>query len=527
MNYYFQKVQQFTFKTKDIKLFFFFLLISLFIYSGKIIHIVPNPDALWNSIIYKSGASWEIGLGRYSIAFLQWIRGNVVNTTFITLLCLIWLSLICIFIISIFSIESPIWQALTGVLIILSPSIGCILTYYYCSDMYMLSYLLAVISIWTLIKKDTWHSLPASAILLTISCSIYQAYLGIAITICFLYLLYMLTDETTTLSQIFRQCSRFAIGGISAVFLYLCSNKLIQFFFHINAVEDRGFSKMGTLHIKELPQLLYKCYAHFYQYFFTSSMINNTGDNGSRRLINILFFILIVILLLALCLYLHLSVYRKLSSLILILLAPPAFMSIIIMAPEVNILDPTGVLMLPTMNYIYILGIILMLRIVSFFPKLIPCISYACCVSVSGMLLTMELMGQSYMQHNMYKTNFVASQIIAGIEEAVDESTQYKLCIIGNMENGNYPEQYPQLKESLHWLSPYYKTIWPTYSGTQNGWNSYFKQFCGKSYNICSWDEYQTIVQTGLPAQMSNFPDKNSIFVSDNIIIIKLSEPTW
>ena len=82
------------------------------------------------------------------IAILQFVRNYIVNSCFIVFASLILLSMSIIFILKIFDIKTFGWKLVIGALIIISPTVGSTLTYYYCSDLYMLGYFLAVLSVW-------------------------------------------------------------------------------------------------------------------------------------------------------------------------------------------------------------------------------------------------------------------------------------------------------------------------------------------------------------------------------------------
>ena len=140
------------------------------------------------------------------------------------------------------------------------------------------------------------------------------------------------------------------------------------------------------------------------------------------------------------------------------------------------------------------------------------------------MLLSLELGGQVYIKHNMLKTYNVAMQIHNRIEQY---RVRNKICVIGNMEEGNYPELYPDLKNSQHWVAAGNKTIWPTFEGTQNCWICCIKQYLGKAYTVCSLEEYYEIINTPKYSQMGIFPDKNGVSVINDIVVIKLSDTTW
>lgn len=202
------------------------------------------------------------------IGFLQKVRSNVISTEFISLTCILLLAVVCVCVVKVFEIEDMVPRLIIAGLIILSPTVGSTLTYYYCSDMYFLSYLLAVGAVLLAIKCQSIVGYGIFAIGICLSAAIYQAYLSVAITLCFLYLLYMVLDEKSSLRDVGIQTVRLLIGGCSGIILYLISNQVIQSYLGIHAVTDRGFASMGHISIVELPGLIQGVYRSFYEYFF-------------------------------------------------------------------------------------------------------------------------------------------------------------------------------------------------------------------------------------------------------------------
>lgn len=496
------------------------------IYFTKIAMDLPNPDAIWNGMFFKENCGWEISLGRYMIAVLQKFRSYTVNTAFITLVCIILLSLICIYVIKIFAIKTLGWKLVIGILIIISPTVGSTLTYYYCSDFYMLSYFLAVLAVWLMLGEGKVRLLAAS-ICLMCSAAIYQAYISLAILLCFIYMMRLLLDPKREGGEIIKRAVRFLIGGIIGIGLYLISNKMVQQICKINAQEDRGFSEMGSIHFDRLFEQIRECYQSFWQYYFDNSMINNFCY--FRREINIVFFCILGSLILGVLIKSNTIILRKLMVAIMCMLYPVMSLSICILAPETSIFGSTGVLMLPTMNYIYVLAVIFVqqLEIRGFLRQLCSVATFVSVTVVFGMLLQLELEGQVYTKHNMMKTYHVASRI----EETVNtygENAKY-LCIIGNMESGNYPENYPELADSQHWVTAGHKTIWADFNGCQSCWHEFMKQYLGKSYTMCSKEQYDAIIETPEYLAMGIFPKEDGILLINDTVVIKLSDlvGTW
>ena len=143
---------------------------------------------------------------------------------------------------------------------------------------------------------------------------------------------------------------------------------------------------------------------------------------------------------------------------------------------------------------------------------------------VCYMLLMLELSGQVYMKHHMNKTQALACMIVDEIEELVDNSSEYQVCFVGNMEDGNFPEVYPDLSYSTQWTTASYKTIWNSYVGQQCCWIAYLSHYLGKNYNICPQADFESIRNTEEYATMQNFPDERSVIVVGDIIVVKLGD---
>lgn len=209
------------------------------------------------------------------------------------------------------------------------------------------------------------------------------------------------------------------------------------------------------------------------------------------------------------------------------LLYPVVSLNICILAPKTSIFDTTGVLMVPTMNYIYVVAVILLqlLDVKEFYQKMCRAGVFAAAAAVLVMLLQLELGGQAYMKHNMFKTYNVARQM----EERANRYgwKAKNLLVIGDMELGNYPENYSKLAESQHWVTASQKTIWKDFNGTQACWHHFIYQYMGKYYGICAREQYDSIIETQAYLDMSIFPEEGSVILINDTVVIKLSDPAW
>ena len=512
-------------KKIDIWYWVIFSFIGLITFSSLIIFELSNPDAIWNNLYYKEGWRWEAQLGRYMIRFFQLIFGNVINSPSFTILGILLLALICVIVNKIFELDG-IMAILGGAILMLSPAIVSTLTYYYCSLYYIIAYLLAVITSWIICKCKNWLVAFVGMGILCISMAIYQAYIGIILILGLLYVTFLLLDKNQDLKNIFNRVLYMLVVIAGGIIVYLVTNKFYQKMLDIAPVSDRGFSEMGNIPLENLSTLLKNCYVYTYQYFFSKEMINN--DYGFKKVLHFIFFLLLIFVLVREVVKSEKKWYYRILFLISVSLVPLGLMSITIAGSGVSIYDTTGVIMLPTMNYVYVLLIILLHRLQKVgnaLPSYLKWCGSAIILLIVISMFNICISAQSYQKHMMNKMDYLSKSIVNDIERLVDHSDEYTICFVGEFENGNYPELYPELKESISWLTASHGTVWKTFLGTQECWRMYIKQYTGKEYRRCQEEEYKEIIKSNFFNSMNNYPDTNSIAVyNENVIVIRLSD---
>lgn len=315
----------------------------------------------------------------------------------------------------------------------------------------------------------------------------------------------------------------YIVGVGGATGLYLIVNKVMLAFFHTENTSDRGFSEMGRLDIAHLPNRLYMYCIHYYkEYFIGTDLLNNDYGFVPRKYINLAFIVCASVYFVYLIMAKEISIVRKIITVIMTMLIPIASMSIFILAPKTDIHAATGALMIPTINMVYVFAIALadMVKIKKeyIFRKLFV----FTCGMVMLMYMQMALDGQSYMKYMMNKTDNVANEIVSKITDISGWNTK-KVCIAGCMEDGNYPNDYPELKSSVMWLPQSYGTFWPGYDPVQFGYRQYIRDHIGIKYSTAEENLYKSIKNTDEFKQMSSFPSEGSTKEIDGVIVVKLS----
>ncbi len=127
----------------------------LVVYTPFLTGQLNNADGFINGVIaHKKNYDWENSQGRFLIGWFDRWRDRMVQPSLIIGVCLMLLCLVVSVIWYIFDCYSMVEKLCIGAILVFSPSIADLFTYYYCADSYMLSYLLAVIAAALLIKGE-------------------------------------------------------------------------------------------------------------------------------------------------------------------------------------------------------------------------------------------------------------------------------------------------------------------------------------------------------------------------------------
>ena len=149
-------------------------------FIGMIVHFtcystgeIGNPDTVLTGMVYTAG-KWEISLGRWGLLadhLRQGIVSNVLNS-----------------IISMF---------------VTAPAYSAVLTYYYCSDLYAVSIFLFLFSAYIIKKCKGYYSYAAGVVCFVLATSIYQAYIGITVSLLMADLFLKLLQKETDWKKYF------------------------------------------------------------------------------------------------------------------------------------------------------------------------------------------------------------------------------------------------------------------------------------------------------------------------------------
>ncbi len=252
-------------------------------------------DGYWHYGAFLS-KGWEVSLGRFGLPFVDLLRGTVVSTVLSSTLSCIIMGFTAIFLAEILQLKKTYVKVLVSLLLVVTPTFAHTLMYSYTADSYMLSMFFAVLTVYFLEKKFSTKNILFAIVSLCISLSLYQAYLGVTITLLlFCFLIRILEDRNANLKENFKKLIESGLVVLAGAILYYVLLKVVLLVLHLNLNDYKGANSI--LSIDTLKNLI-PSMKNMYQTFFDFYLSNNILRNNSffhRNILNLgLFFLLFV-----------------------------------------------------------------------------------------------------------------------------------------------------------------------------------------------------------------------------------------
>ena len=496
------------------------MILGWIVYSPMCTNYFTNGDGVSCGLVYKG---WSEGaeMGRIGIGFVdQFFLGRIVSPSFNLLLCLFFIGVALIMVFSVFGINSYLEQMLAVTLILVMPCLSSTLTYYYCMVPYMLAFLCTVASVWIISKGRKW-AVPVSAVLMMVSLTMYQAYLSVSVTMFMIWLLslFLFDDDTRrTVIMMFQSACSTMAGVAGYLLLIKCT--------HVQLTESRSFDKMGQIDLGQLDELVARAYHNFFDYFLGNELINNSwmGRSTLNAVVLIIFIGEIIFIIRKRKIYKN--IISMVFTILIICCLPLGFELIVLMAPGLNTLGTTGILIVPAMVFLY-------LSIIIFNPVRLfsdGCIRRCVCtvwilplVMLVWNLMLFTYAFQNVMWLNYNKTMMICQKISSTVDARYGYEHGMKIMIAGREQDGNYPCDYEELMSIVQGTLAVKGMAW-------EGWlqnvcySNIFRYYMGIYYTYPRSDEYEHIMLTEEYQKMGIFPDENAVRMVGDTVVIKLSD---
>ena len=495
--------------------------------AGLIAHLyfftnnIPNSDQITNSP-YHTQHSWDLALGRWAINYADKL-GTCFTLPWVTgLLCLFFIGLVSALLINLFQVKSRLNIILISAMIAVAPTISISFSYSFMADIYMISYFFAVLAVFCADRYKT-IGIISGAILIACSMGLYQAYIGVTITLCIILLIVKLLMQEQDLRTLFFYGLRLLLTGILGVVLYFMILWAHLSYHHISLADYRGVNNMGQVKISELPSLFIQCYQYFFDVFFTNYIFNNTPFQITTY--SVLFAIILGLII-------YQAVRKKINRGaaavlgILVLLLPFAVGVMKLLAPETDV----SPLMAPQIPLFLILPLLLLeLPNVagkqSFKQVMSWLAAVSCFILVFGYWELDNIMYLS-LQLQYERTYSISLRILDRIEQLPGYNHNLKLAVIGDLPSENYPQTGSSEDAVLKGYPQTDKEILP-YRTISSSWNKFMRDYLGADIADIGWEtndaEIKKIKDSSDFKNMKEFPSADSTKIMNGVIVVKLS----
>lgn len=505
------------------KIFLITLITSMVVHFQLYALIITGPDTLINSM-YHQADIWEAMLLRFGLDFMQAIKGNIVSPILATLLSSVFLAITVVLVIDIFKIKNKYLKYITSILFSVAPNISATLTFFYCSDAYMLGMLLATLSVYIIRKYENkkWPIIIGGT-LIAIAMGMYQTYLSVALVLIVSTTIIDIFNKKET-KQIFINIIKNILMIILSIIVFyilahltlICKNLLISFY--------SGANEIGFSTLIKLPILLPEAYKSFFDYFFTDGILPNTIWHT-----NILYIIIFTIILLSIiCLIIKNKLYKNIINLILLIIflvtLPICFGVIEIIAPDVNI----HILMACSMIYVFPI----FFTILEMLPKGKITKTFKYIVTICSILIAWNYIWQDNASYIAIKSmqnqaESTATRLVTQIEQLDEYTPEMPILLSGGFENNEYFEknntsiETKKIYDRTWGFISEYPTIW---WGNLDSWRKIFYEYVGVNVKLVSEWECQDIFKTEDYKTMKHYPENGSIKIINNTVVVKLSD---
>ncbi len=508
---------------EKMKIFGVTVLATLVVHFQLYALMITGADTLINSVYHQSDI-WETMLLRFGLFLVQAIKGNIVSPILVTLMSSVFLGITVNLIIDLLEIKNKFFQFMIAIIFVVAPNISATLTFFYCSDAYLLGMLLATLSIY-LVKKyeDKKIMVLIGGLLLAVSMGMYQTYLSIAMVLTVATLMMDLFKQKE-IKSIFQMMFKYLIMGILAIVIFYILSHGMLWIRNLPISTYSGANTIGLETLTKIPSLLPQAYQSFFHYYFNDHMIPNTIWNT-----HILYWVLFIVTFIAMVyLIMKNKIYQKIPHMLLIigllLIAPICFGIIEIMVPDADI----HILMACSMIYVFPI----FFKIFDMLPKTtfsnwLKGIITICSLGVIWIYTWQD--NASYLAMKMMQDQAISTseRILTQIEQLDEYKKDMPVLILGGIKESEY---FDRNNTSLETKKIYERswgfiakdpTIW---WGNLDSWKKIFYEYIGVNIHLVSEWDCAEIFETEAYKRMKYYPEKGSIKVIHGTVVVKLSD---
>lgn len=475
----------------------------------KLTNFLPNWDSLLNFHTNQD----KTNLGRCFLTYacalssyydLPWING-LLSLTYIAG------SAVCIS--ELFHMKGKIPLVLIGGLMATFPTVTSTLAYSYTADGYFLALLFVCLAVILVVRCR--KGILSAAVLIAFVLGVYQAYVTFALVLMLIYLIDRLLFFKMSFKEFWISVGKFAaavlLGGIG----YWISLKVILLVSNTGLSEYQNISKAFSLQDIQIFKSILRCGYKFLTYFFQF----REGINLFLILNMILVLLLTVLFLFAFRVQKTAKEIWRLGLILLCMAAIPFasyalyFINPILDYHNLMVMCLCLIYILPVLFYERLLGVIDIISQVKQWSILL--------VSILTICNFIILSNISYQKmHMAYEKSYgIIVRLADRIEQIPQARDCKKIAVIGYLPGSedisvDFPPDMTGITDS--YIIRKQDTMMQ-----ENVTQAMLRDYCGISYEDTTKEDIEKIYQKKKVSQMNCWPEKNSLTVVDDILVVK------
>lgn len=361
-------------------------------------------------------------------------------------------------------------------------------------------------------KEKTYRGYILAMLLLAASASLYQAYIGIALSLCLILTIIELISNTT-FQQSFRTLIKYMFTMLGGLLIYYGMERVILAITGTELASYKGASDFGIVSlIGQMKTSIPQAYKDFYEYFLADNILRN--DYWNRKIIHALL-ILCVLFVLGILLIQIEEIWSKFFVIFLCVILPLTINVMDLIAPTTNINLVTGTPLLCI--YFLVFGLYGCLRQSNNLNNLLK--HSIVFLNIWLIFTFINSNNVSFKCREEVYNHFYATHanIINRVEALPGYNTELRWCFNDIVRYSS------SLIPMSNGFIAYDNEVWNVYGGLSVT-QAFYEEYYGKIIQLCSWEEYDSIVEGNEYTNMPSFPDDGSIKIIDNIVVIKLND---
>ena len=260
----FQKIQQKITSAQKV-CFFTAVFVGIFAHFYKLTNWLPN----WDSLVFRYDDQNMIALGRWFLPVVCSFS-SFFDLPFLSgILAIFFHGLGAVCICKIFGIQKKMTAGLIGGFLVSFPTVTSVMMYGYVADGYSIAFFLACLSAYFMTReKPNWI---LGALLLSFSVGIYQAYLTVTVMLLLLFLTDRLIFQKEDGISVLKKGLKMLLFGFLGMVLYYLILTVVMTLSHTKLLEYQGLSSAGSVEVFDLWDSLHTVKETFVTYFFDFS----------------------------------------------------------------------------------------------------------------------------------------------------------------------------------------------------------------------------------------------------------------